>query len=388
MRLRHAIVSAVLCVAAAIGAAQDVPPSPPDQPPPAQPTPTITTRSTLVLVPALVHDKSGQLVFNLKAEDFTLTDDGVPQKIRLEQDASAQPLALVVCIEGGGEAVSRIGRFGPLISMLDAIVGGEPHRIAVVGFDSSPVLVTDFTANNEAAERGIKALIQDNNGDGGAAILDSLSFSLDLLRKQPPEYRRAILLVSETHDNASHIAVDDAMRNLSDSNTAIYSIAFSSGLGQTKYEAGKVIQPDAPGPAHGCFSRDPNDPNVDLSKSAASQDLGCLEELAPPLALAHAAFIAVRSSLQKNIPEAAAHLTGGEYFTLGNQKQFERDLLAISNHISNRYLLSFQPQEPRVGYHALKLSVPNYAHLEVSGRTGYWAEPAATAAMPSPSAPK
>jgi hypothetical protein len=113
-----------------------------------------------------------------------------------------------------------------------------------------------------------------------------------------------------------------------------------------------------------------------------------VEELAPPLALAHAAFVAIRGSLQKNIPEAAAQLTGGEYFTLGKQKQMERDLLAISNHISNRYLLSFQPQSPREGYHALKLSVPNYAHLQVAGRSGYWAEPAGTSATPSPAAPQ
>lgn len=341
--------------------------------------PTISAQSTLVLVPALVHAKSGQLVFNLKADDFTLTDNGVPQKLYLEQDPGGQPLALVVCIEGGGAAAGKIESFAPIISMLDAVAGGEPHRIAVVGFDSSPVLVTGFTANNETAERGIKALIQDNNGDGGAAILDSLSFSLDLLRKQPPEYRRAILLVSETHDNGSHIAVDEALRNLSDSNTAIYSIAFSSTTAQAKHEAAKMSQPDTPGPAHGCFSRNANDPNVDHSRSATQQDLDCLDILAPPLALARAAFVAIRGSLQQNIPEAAAHLTGGEYFTLGKQKQFERDLLAISNHISNRYLLSFQPQSPRAGYHALKLSVPNYAHLEVSGRTGYWAEPVETA---------
>jgi VWFA-related protein len=353
--------------------------------------PTITTQSTLVLVPALVHDKSGQLVFNLKEDDFTLTDDGVPQKLHLEQDPGGQPLALVVCIEGGGAAAGKIESFAPVLSMLDAVAGGELHRIAVVGFDSSPVLITNFTANNEAAEQGIKALIQDNNGDGGAAILDSLTFSLNLLRKQPPEYRRAILLISETHDNGSHIAIDDAMRDLSDSNTAIYAVEFSSGISEAKYEAGKVSQPNAPGPAKGCFSRDPNDPNVDRSKSAAKQDAECLEELAPPVVVADAltrlAYSAVRSRLEKNIPETAARLTGGEYFTLGKPKQFERDLLAVSNHISNRYLLSFQPQSPSVGYHALKLSVPNYAHLEVSGRTGYWAEPA-TAAAPSPSAPR
>jgi VWFA-related protein len=381
LQLRHIIPAGLACITAVSHVAAQT--ATQDQTQPVAPTPTITTQSTLVLVPALVHDKSGQLVFNLKVDDFTLTDNGIPQKLRLEQDSGGEPLALVVCIEGGGEAVAKIDRFVPLIAMLEAIAGGVPHRIAVVGFDSSPVLVTNFTSDNDAAERGIKALIQDNNGDGKGAILDSLAFSLDLLRKQPPAYRRAILLLSETHDNGSHIAIDDAMRNLSDSNTAIYSIAFSSTVAQAKHEAAKISQPDTPGPAHGCFSRNPNDPNVDLSKSAAQQDLDCLDLLAPPLALARAAFVAIRGSLQQNIPEAAARLTGGEYFTLGNQKQFERDLLAISNHISNRYVLSFQPQAPRAGYHVLKLSVPGYAHLQVAGRTGYWAEPAHQSSSPS-----
>jgi len=156
-------------------------PESPDQTQSTAAAPTITAQSTLVLVPALVRDKkSGQLVFNLKAGDFALTDDGVPQKLRLEKDAGAEPLALVVCIEGGGAAADRIDRFAPLMSMLDAVVGGVPHRIAVVGFDSSPVLVRDFTPNNDTAEDGIKDLIKDNNGDEGGAILDALTFSLDL----------------------------------------------------------------------------------------------------------------------------------------------------------------------------------------------------------------
>ena len=383
MRLRNLTSIALVCFAARTACLAQAGPAAENEADSA--TPTITAQSTLVLVPGLVRDKSHQLIFNLKAEDFVLTDDGIPQKIRLEQDSSSLPLALVVCIEGGGAAADRMGHFAPLMAMLDAVAGGVPHRIAVVGFDSSPVLVTDFTSNNDTAEEAIKALITDNNGDGGGAILDSLSYSLDLLRKQPPQFRRAILLISENHDNGSHIAVDEALRNLSDSNTAIYSIAFSSTASQAKHELAKMSDPN-PGPAHGCFSRNPNDPNVDLTRSAAAQDLDCLDQLAPPLALARAAFVAIRGALQKNIPEAAAHLTGGEYFTLGNQKQFERDLLAISNHISNRYIFSFQPQSPHAGYHALKLSAPNYAHLEVSGRTGYWAVPAAT--RPSSAAPR
>jgi hypothetical protein len=78
--------------------------------------------------------------------------------------------------------------------------------------------------------------------------------------------------------------------------------------------------------------------------------------------------------MQKNIPETVAHLTGGEYFKLGNQKSMERSLMTISNHIPNRYVLSFQAQSPHAGFHAIELRVPGYAGLTVSARNGYWAD--------------
>ena len=68
----------------------------------------ITTNSTLVLVPALVRDKRGNLVFTLTANDFALTDDGIPQKLTLEPDTGGEPLALVVDIEGGGAGAREI----------------------------------------------------------------------------------------------------------------------------------------------------------------------------------------------------------------------------------------------------------------------------------------
>ena len=162
--------------------------APPAESPTAAQTPTITSQSTLVLVPALVRDKkSGQVVYTLKAEDFVLTDDGIPQKLHLEEDTGGEPLALVVDIDGGAAGAREIAKYTALVPMIESVIGNVPHKVAIVGYDSSPVLVQDFTPNVDSAAKAIQALIDDDNGDDGAATLDSLAFSIDLLRKQPLE---------------------------------------------------------------------------------------------------------------------------------------------------------------------------------------------------------
>jgi VWFA-related protein len=358
--------------------AQTSEPAAPDSTAPA--TTTLSSRSTLVLVPALVRDKSGKLIFSFKVDDFALTDDGVPQKLTLEQDTGGEPLALVVVVEGGGAGVDQLDKFHAVTKMLDSVVGGVPHKVAVVGYDSSPVVVQDFTPETDLAGKAVEALIADDSGDQKAATLDAIAFSVDMLRKQPLEYRRAILLLSETLDRGSHTTLDEAVRAISDTNTAIYSIGFSTTKFETGGQTAKLSSRQA-GPAHGCMAKDhADDPTT--SNNRAVQTFDCAAILAPPLRLAAMLFVALKDSLSKNIPETVAKVTGGEYFKLSNEKSLERDLQTISNHIPNRYMLSFQPQTPHAGFHALALSLPGYAGLEVSSRDGYWVDGDAPSAAP------
>jgi VWFA-related protein len=348
----------------------------------------IRTQSTVVLVPALVRTANGEVVFTLKADEFTLTDDGVPQPLTLDEDTGSEPLALVVAVETGGGGRQKLDSYRNLDAAITAMVGAVPHRVAVVSFDSAPKLVRDFSADIDAAAYTLANL---DAGDKGASILDGISFSVDLLRKQPPAFRRAILLVSETIDRDSQTKMDDALRAISDTNTAIYSLGFSSGkadaahyayheLPVTKTENGFVIGSNAnPGPPHGCMGKDP-DP--DATKNKAVQAFDCLGLLAPPLALAKMAAIRAADGLQRNIPETVAQLTGGEYFKFENGKNLERDLFTISNHVPNRYVLSFHPAAPHAGFHAIELKLKNYPDLRVEARNGYWVDEHAPAIHP------
>src|SRR6267142_860282 len=63
---------------------------------------TLTVHSSLVMVPVFVNTKGRYVVFNLKAEDFVLTDNGVPQRHTQEEDPDSRPLAWEMVVEPGG----------------------------------------------------------------------------------------------------------------------------------------------------------------------------------------------------------------------------------------------------------------------------------------------
>jgi VWFA-related protein len=344
-------------------------------------TSSITVHSSLVVVPALVKTKSGQLVFTLKADDFTLTDDGIPQKLRLDDESGSRPLALVVCVELGGDGVNHLADYKNLGPMLGALLGDVDHQVAIVGFDSQPVLLHGFTPNTDFIAKSLDEL-DPAAGTGDpkkAAILDGIAFSVDQLRAQPTTYRRAVLLLSETIDQGSHTRLEDALRAISDTNTIVYSVAFGSTRAETHDEAAKLSSPE-PGPQHGCFSRDfgtDGDGNpIPPPDSKALQDYDCFAELLPPLRLAKMAEIIARNALRRNTAESITKLTGGEFYKFHDVKSLDRDLFTLSNHVPNRYTLSFHPQNPAPGFHAITLQLKDYPQLRVEARNGYWVEPA------------
>ena len=183
-------------------------------------------------------------------------------------------------------------------------------------------------------------------------------------------------MFTETHDHGSHIGIEDALRAVSDTNTAIYSFAYSSTKTDVREEAARFNNPE-PGPEHGCFSRAwGGDPTK--QPGIASQDYDCLSQLAPPLRLARIAFIAALGALKKNVPETVAHFTGGEYYSFSNEKSLERELQTLSNHVPNRYVLSFHPLNPHPGLHAVAVALKDRPNLKVAARSSYWATGAAT----------
>jgi VWFA-related protein len=341
------------------------------------PQPKLTVRSNLVMVPVFVTGGDGDVVFGLNAEDFQLTDNGVRQEIAIEEDTDAQPLALAIVVETGGAGARHLDDYKELDSILDALIGNVEHSVALIGFDSKPRLLVPFTATTDDASRQLARLTE---GDGGAAILDAVAFAVEQLRHQPPSYRRAILLLSETIDQDSETTLDEAVHLMSDTNTAIYTFAFSSTHSAVAHEASKFDSKN-PGPAHGCFSKKGAD--AEYEGHYSKQVLDCISQLAPPLRLATMAFLAARSSLKVKTANAVAELAGGEFFPFHNAKDLKTALIAVSNNIPNYYVLSFRPTTPTPGLHALQVTSLRRPY-GIKARREYWIDDETSQTSPNP----
>lgn len=98
----------------------------------AEQNPTLRTRSNVVLVPALVKDKAGKLVFGLQAKDFIIEDDGVEQQISMDEAEPHEAVSLVIAIQSGRSALFEFHRMQGLSSMLDQIVSQRRCKLQLL----------------------------------------------------------------------------------------------------------------------------------------------------------------------------------------------------------------------------------------------------------------
>jgi len=311
-----------------------------------EPTQTLHSTATLVLVPTLVRTASGELIPNLTAGDFRLTDNGVEQKVTVEQ-LERQPLAVVVLLQTGATAPRQFPYYRNVGTLLDYMMGEAPHKVALITFDSQPEEIWDFPVRSDGIS---SAFAHPEPGDGGAALLDAVGTAIDVLERQPETYRRIILLLSQTHDTGSKATPEEIVQRLGKSNTTIYSVTFSPSKTWLKDQFTKPRHGNPP------YQLSPNQPPI-----IGTFDLGT------PLGVA-------LSAMRADTASGIASLSGGEDLQFSDKNDLERQLSLLANHIPNRYTLSFRPTSSEPGFHRLQVQVLHQTvATTVAARTAYWA---------------
>jgi VWFA-related protein len=295
--------------------------------------PTVRSTTNVVLVPTLVEKDNNQVVYGLKAGDFVLEDNGVPQKLRVDEDMDTAPVALVVAVQQGRMAAleyDKIAKLGPLLQLF---LGDGKSEAALVGFDSKPQLVRDFTRSTDDLTEDLRHFAP---GDGGAAILDTIGYAVDLLQTQPREYRRVLLLISEERDHGSkHIKAEKLVERIGLTDVLVLSLTFSPARAELLHDL-----------------KDSGDERV--------------------MNLQSTVVMAVQA-MKKNVSKQIALMSGGEYAPFTRDKGFEERVNEVSQHARNRYLLSFSPSDPSPGLHTLRVRLTQDYGARVVARANYWA---------------
>jgi VWFA-related protein len=300
--------------------------------------PVFRTQSNIVLAPALVTDRKGSIIYGLQAGDFVIEDDGVEQPVHLDEEPASVPVSLVVAIQLGRTAEAELPRIRTLATMLEPILSQGRNRAAIVTFDSEVNLVRGFTTNPDLIAADLGRL---RPGDQQAVILDAVGYAIALLKQEPKERQRVLLLVSETRDHGSHVCpLEETVRDITDSNTLVYTLAFSPTVSNVL-----------------------DDLRGKLERKGNGVDLGALVNLAI-------------QAMRKNTPKTIAAMTGGEYELFKSHAGFESRMVEFANHLHNRYLLSFEPKDPHPGLHRVRVQLRQSAEATVLARDRYWAESA------------
>jgi len=333
-------ITCLLAIASFVGmcplaSGQQLPPAEPALPMPGSQSETTTLKVTTneVLVPTLVEKDHGQVVYGLKAGDFVLEDNGVPQQLKVQEEMDSAPVALVVAVEQGRSAALEFDKTAKLGPLLQLFLGDGRGVAALVGFDSKPELVRDFSGSIDDLSDDLKHL---QPGDGGAAILDTVGYAVDLLQSQPKEYRRVLLLVSEERDHGSkHVKPEKLVERIGLSDVLVLSITFSASRAELLHDV-----------------KDNGDERM--------------------MSLMGTLLMTVQA-MKKNVAKQIAVMSGGEYDAFTGDKGFEDRVAEAAKHARNRYLLSFHPTDPTPGLHTLRVRTTQDYGARIVARANYWA---------------
>ena len=177
-------------VTASTGAARQVPQAP-----------TFRATTAGVMVDATVTDRTGRPVTGLKATDFELLDNGVPQQVR-DISYGKLPIDVTVALDVShsvsGNLIERLRR--AVIQLMDDLA--EQDRLKLVLFNMRVMRTIDYTTDAKAVERAIRA----TSAGGGTALLDAISVTL--VSPAPADRRQLAVFFTDGSDSSSTTSAD------------------------------------------------------------------------------------------------------------------------------------------------------------------------------------
>jgi len=172
-----------------------------------------------VIVPVTVTDDKGRFVSNLEQKDFEILDEGKPQTIRYFSRERSQPVVVGFLMDLSNSSRAQWKNFqdAAVDLVLTLLPGKEKFSGYLIGYGNQAELMVDTTSDPE----NMIAKIRDLKPGGGAALYDAIYMactSRALIKGEPVEPRRVLIVIGDGNDNASNRnlkeVIEIAQRNL------------------------------------------------------------------------------------------------------------------------------------------------------------------------------
>ncbi len=329
----------------------------------------VRVRVALVNTPVTVRNGRGDMVHNLEAGNFQVTDNGIAQQIS-HFDLGGDPLSLVILLQTS----SRIEPLMPQVRktgiLFTQTVIGPTGEAAVVSFNDSVDKLQDFTTNGDLVENAIAHL---GAGTSGSKLYDAMSVGVEMLTGRPqatpdkPGRRRVLMILSEATDVGSEAKLGEVLRQAQLANVTIYSVGLSTTRAELQAQP-KDTRPKITPP--GTFPLPPQ-PGTPQTPTSEENRYGNIDYLALAIwAVQHA-----ENKIKDHALEVAATATGGAHLATFRDRSIEKAIDEIGGELHSQYTISYTPTgSDAVGYHEIKVNVVrnDAKNLKVRARPGYY----------------
>jgi VWFA-related protein len=172
-----------------------------------------------VIVPVTVTDEKGRFVTDLDKDDFQVFDENKSQQISYFSRERNQPVVVGFLVDQSNANRLHWQKFKEAVEeLIYTLLPGEPKYSGyLIGYSTEAELLANTTTDAEKLLEKVRKM----KPGGGAALFDSVYIactSRTLVRGEPVEPRRIIVVIGDGHDNASKKNLEEvlelAQRNL------------------------------------------------------------------------------------------------------------------------------------------------------------------------------
>jgi VWFA-related protein len=197
-----------------------------------QQQPTIKIGTNLVTVPVIVTDRYGRFVPGLTRNEFSVREEGAPQKIE-DFSSTEESFSVALLIDTSRSTQNKLDTIRKAArTFIKQLLPND--RIMVVSFDGQVQFVCEFTSNHAELERAVKSLKTGYQ----TRLYDAIHLTI-IEKMSRIQGRKAIVTLTDGVDTASKLATYESAIDLAASAGIItYTVQY-----ETRNDGGPVLKP-------------------------------------------------------------------------------------------------------------------------------------------------